>query len=216
MINAGGFLARLREFPPLRQFGILTALAFASMLADFTRRPLIAIWSAPRRDLRLARARPAAAPAAGGRRRRARWWLKSFGCCLPWAVPPSSPWLAGAAPGAAPRPAVAPASPEPPHPPPGTRRRAIPATRPRSARHGRPRPRGDRRPRRNRGRPHETEGASRLRARRGPRPHDPFFFCRTGEGRTPKLAAVRNGDRAVESHREKGARELDADLTAGS
>jgi predicted RND superfamily exporter protein len=45
MINAGGFLAFVfAELPPLRQFGILTALAFAlSMLADFTALPA-ALW----------------------------------------------------------------------------------------------------------------------------------------------------------------------------
>jgi len=41
MINAGGFLAlALSDLPPMRQFGILSALAFVvSMLADFTALP---------------------------------------------------------------------------------------------------------------------------------------------------------------------------------
>jgi hypothetical protein len=45
MINAGGFLAFVfATLPPLRQFGILTALAFGlSMLADFTALPA-ALW----------------------------------------------------------------------------------------------------------------------------------------------------------------------------
>ena len=45
LINAGGFLAfALADLPPMRQFGILTALAFAlSMLADFTALPA-ALW----------------------------------------------------------------------------------------------------------------------------------------------------------------------------
>lgn len=45
LINSGGFLAfALADLPPMRQFGILTALAFAlSMLADFTALPA-ALW----------------------------------------------------------------------------------------------------------------------------------------------------------------------------
>jgi hypothetical protein len=45
LINAGGFLAfSLADLPPMREFGILTALAFGlSMLADFTALPA-ALW----------------------------------------------------------------------------------------------------------------------------------------------------------------------------
>ena len=45
IINAGGFLAfAFSDLPPIRQFGILSALAFAlSMLADFTALPA-ALW----------------------------------------------------------------------------------------------------------------------------------------------------------------------------
>jgi uncharacterized protein len=45
LINAGGFMAfALAELPPIRQFGILSALAFVlSMLADFTALPA-ALW----------------------------------------------------------------------------------------------------------------------------------------------------------------------------
>ncbi len=45
IINAGGFLAfAFADLPPMRQFGILTALAFLlSMLADFTALPA-ALW----------------------------------------------------------------------------------------------------------------------------------------------------------------------------
>jgi len=45
LINAGGFLAfALADLPPMRQFGILTALAFVlSMVADFTALPA-ALW----------------------------------------------------------------------------------------------------------------------------------------------------------------------------
>ncbi|MCU0303620.1 MAG: MMPL family transporter [Thermoanaerobaculales bacterium] len=45
VINAGGFLAlALSDLPPMRQFGIVTALAFAlAMLADFTALPA-ALW----------------------------------------------------------------------------------------------------------------------------------------------------------------------------
>jgi hypothetical protein len=44
-VNAGGFLAlALADLPPMRQFGGLTATAFAlSMLADFTALPA-ALW----------------------------------------------------------------------------------------------------------------------------------------------------------------------------
>jgi hypothetical protein len=45
LINAGGFLAfALSDVPPMRQFGVLTALAFVlSMIADFTALPA-ALW----------------------------------------------------------------------------------------------------------------------------------------------------------------------------
>jgi hypothetical protein len=45
LINASGFLAfALSDLPPLRQFGVLAALAFAlSMIADFTALPA-ALW----------------------------------------------------------------------------------------------------------------------------------------------------------------------------
>jgi predicted RND superfamily exporter protein len=45
MINAGGFLAfALARLPPIRQFGILSSVAFVlSMLADFTALPA-ALW----------------------------------------------------------------------------------------------------------------------------------------------------------------------------
>ena len=45
VVNAGGFLAlALADLPPMRQFGGLTATAFAlSMLADFTALPA-ALW----------------------------------------------------------------------------------------------------------------------------------------------------------------------------
>jgi predicted RND superfamily exporter protein len=45
IINAGGFLAlALSDFPPMRQFGIVTSMAFAlAMLADFTALPA-ALW----------------------------------------------------------------------------------------------------------------------------------------------------------------------------
>jgi hypothetical protein len=45
LINAGGFLAfALADIPPMRQFGILSALAFIlSMVADFTALPA-ALW----------------------------------------------------------------------------------------------------------------------------------------------------------------------------
>jgi uncharacterized protein len=45
LVNAGGFLAlALSDLPPMRQFGILSASAFAlSMLADFTALPA-ALW----------------------------------------------------------------------------------------------------------------------------------------------------------------------------
>ena len=45
LINAGGFLAfALSDMPPLRQFGVLAALAFVlSMIADFTALPA-ALW----------------------------------------------------------------------------------------------------------------------------------------------------------------------------
>jgi uncharacterized protein len=58
MINAGGFLAFvLAELPPMRQFGILSALAFVlSMIADFTALPA-ALWL-------VFRARPDAKPAS--------------------------------------------------------------------------------------------------------------------------------------------------------
>ena len=61
LINAGGFLAfMLAELPPMREFGLLAALAFLlSMLADFTALPA-ALWI-------LFRARPDADPPAGRR-----------------------------------------------------------------------------------------------------------------------------------------------------
>ena len=45
LINAGGFLAfALAKLPPVRQFGLLSALAFVlSMIADFTALPA-ALW----------------------------------------------------------------------------------------------------------------------------------------------------------------------------
>ena len=45
LINAGGFLAfGLSDLPPMRQFGVLAALAFVlSMVADFTALPA-ALW----------------------------------------------------------------------------------------------------------------------------------------------------------------------------
>ena len=45
LINAGGFLAfALADLPPMRQFGVLAALAFVlSMIADFTALPA-ALW----------------------------------------------------------------------------------------------------------------------------------------------------------------------------
>jgi predicted RND superfamily exporter protein len=45
LINAGGFLAfGLADLPPMRQFGMLAAVAFVlSMLADFTALPA-ALW----------------------------------------------------------------------------------------------------------------------------------------------------------------------------
>ena len=45
MINAGGFLAfALANLPPIRQFGVLSAIAFVlSMIADFTALPA-ALW----------------------------------------------------------------------------------------------------------------------------------------------------------------------------
>ncbi len=59
LINAGGFLAfMLAELPPMREFGLLAALAFLlSMLADFTALPA-ALWI-------LFRARPDADPPVG-------------------------------------------------------------------------------------------------------------------------------------------------------
>jgi len=61
LINAGGFLAfMLAELPPMREFGLLAALAFLlSMLADFTALPA-ALWI-------LFRARPDADPPVGRR-----------------------------------------------------------------------------------------------------------------------------------------------------
>jgi predicted RND superfamily exporter protein len=45
VINAGGFLAlTLSDLPPMRQFGIVTSMAFAlAMIADFTALPA-ALW----------------------------------------------------------------------------------------------------------------------------------------------------------------------------
>ncbi len=61
LINAGGFLAfGLSDLPPLRQFGVLAALAFVlSMIADFTALPA-ALWI-------LSRQRPDENPAPAGR-----------------------------------------------------------------------------------------------------------------------------------------------------
>ena len=61
LINAGGFLAfGLSDLPPLRQFGVLAALAFVlSMIADFTALPA-ALWI-------LSRERPDEAPATARR-----------------------------------------------------------------------------------------------------------------------------------------------------
>ena len=60
IINAGGFLAFAGgELPPIRQFGVLAALAFVlSMVADFTALPA-ALWI-------LLRERPDQRPAADG------------------------------------------------------------------------------------------------------------------------------------------------------
>jgi hypothetical protein len=59
LINAAGFLAlSVSNFPPLRQFGVITAAAFLlSMLADFTALPA-ALWL-------LSRERPAGVKDAG-------------------------------------------------------------------------------------------------------------------------------------------------------
>jgi predicted RND superfamily exporter protein len=45
VINAGGFLAlALSDLPPMRQFGVVTSMAFAlAMLADFTALPAV-LW----------------------------------------------------------------------------------------------------------------------------------------------------------------------------
>ena len=61
LINAGGFLGfMLAELPPMREFGLLAALAFMlSMLADFSALPA-ALWI-------LFRARPDADPPVGRR-----------------------------------------------------------------------------------------------------------------------------------------------------
>jgi predicted RND superfamily exporter protein len=61
LINAGGFLAfALAKLPPIRQFGLLSALAFVlSMIADFTALPA-ALWL-------LFRAKPDALLAAEGK-----------------------------------------------------------------------------------------------------------------------------------------------------
>ena len=61
VVNAGGFLAlALADLPPMRQFGGLTATAFAlSMLADFTALPA-ALWL-------VSGERPATAASSGGR-----------------------------------------------------------------------------------------------------------------------------------------------------
>jgi predicted RND superfamily exporter protein len=61
LINAGGFLAfGLSDLPPLRQFGVLAALAFVlSMIADFTALPA-ALWI-------LSREKPDAVTARAGR-----------------------------------------------------------------------------------------------------------------------------------------------------
>jgi predicted RND superfamily exporter protein len=61
LINAAGFLAfALSDMPPLRQFGVLAALAFVlSMIADFTALPA-ALWI-------LSRDKPDEIPAAAER-----------------------------------------------------------------------------------------------------------------------------------------------------
>lgn len=66
LINASGFLAfALADLPPMRQFGILTAVAFLlSMIADFTALPA-ALWIVFRaKPDALMEAKPAAAPEA--------------------------------------------------------------------------------------------------------------------------------------------------------
>lgn len=67
MINASGFFAfALAELPPMRQFGILTAVAFLlSMLADFTALPA-ALWIVFRAKPDALLEKPAAKPAATG------------------------------------------------------------------------------------------------------------------------------------------------------
>ncbi len=63
IINAGGFLAlALSDLPPMRQFGVVTSMAFAlAMLADFTALPA-ALWI-------FFRERPGARMSATGRQR---------------------------------------------------------------------------------------------------------------------------------------------------
>jgi predicted RND superfamily exporter protein len=65
LINAGGFLAfALADLPPMRQFGMLTALAFVlSMLADFTALPA-ALWLVFRAKPDALLKKPEVAPAA--------------------------------------------------------------------------------------------------------------------------------------------------------
>lgn len=66
LINAGGFLAfALADLPPMRQFGILSALAFVlSMVADFTALPA-ALWILFRQKPASARVATEDAPAPG-------------------------------------------------------------------------------------------------------------------------------------------------------
>jgi hypothetical protein len=66
VINAGGFLAfGLAELPPIRQFGMLAALAFVlSMVADFTALPA-ALWILLAKRPDAPGARPGASSAAG-------------------------------------------------------------------------------------------------------------------------------------------------------
>ena len=67
VVNAGGFLAlALADLPPMRQFGGLTATAFAlSMLADFTALPA-ALWLVSR-ERPAGASTPVAAASSGGR-----------------------------------------------------------------------------------------------------------------------------------------------------
>ena len=61
LINAAGFLGlSFSSFPPLRQFGVVTAAAFLlAMIADFSALPA-ALWIARRERPRAAPAQPVA------------------------------------------------------------------------------------------------------------------------------------------------------------